>query len=253
MTFSRRITVPIQVNNAPGDHSPGAGAAASAAQKRAAEASSPTPTPESTQANHSSGDAPRSGAAVSDASARPVDAGRGEGSVEAGDVPFSRGTSTDATEAAAEQVEHDLDELTKVTTERDQYLALAQRTQADFENFRKRKAREAELAEARGISRVAKELLPALDNLQRAIDAADQQDPLLEGVRLVHVDLGTALARLGIESFSPQGEPFDPVEHEAVAQVPTEGAQPGTVVEVYQAGYRANGSILRPARVVVAA
>ncbi len=252
MTFSRRITVPIQVNNAPGDSSPGAGAAASAAQKRAAEASSPTPTPESAAANHSSGDAPHSSAVVQDPSTTPVDGGGGVGSVGAGDAPFS-GASTDTAEAAADKVEHDLDELTKVTTQRDQYLALAQRTQADFENFRKRKAREAELAEARGISRVAKELLPALDNLQRAIDAADQQDPLLEGVRLVHVDLVTALARLGIESFSPQGEPFDPVEHEAVAQVPTEGAQPGTVVEVYQAGYRANGSILRPARVVVAA
>ena len=163
------------------------------------------------------------------------------------------GPASDTAEAALHAVEHDLDELTKVTTQRDQYLALAQRTQADFENFRKRKARDAELAETRGITRVVKELLPAMDNLQRAIDAADQEDPLLEGVRLVHVDLVSALARLGVESFSPQGEPFDPSEHEAVAQVPTEGAEAGTVVEVYQAGYRANGNVLRPARVVVAA
>ena len=163
------------------------------------------------------------------------------------------GPASDTDDSALQQVEHDLDELTKVTTQRDQYLALAQRTQADFENFRKRKAREAELAETRGISKVAKELLPALDNLQRAIDHADQEDPLLEGVRLVHVDLVSALARLGIESFSPKGERFDPVEHEAVAQTPIEGAESGTVVEVYQDGYRANGNILRPARVVVAA
>jgi len=130
---------------------------------------------------------------------------------------------------------------------------LAQRTQADFENFRKRKAKEAEVAQERGIAKVAKELLPALDNLQRAIAAADQEDPLLEGVRFVHTDIVGALARLGIESFSPEGEPFDPAEHEAVAQTPIEGAQSGTVVEVYQPGYRANGTILRPARVVVAA
>jgi molecular chaperone GrpE len=183
--------------------------------------------------------------------------------VGAGDAPFS-GASADTAEAAyeqaeaeeekaLEQVEQDLDELTQITNQRNEYLALAQRTQADFENFRKRKVREAELAEARGISRVAKELLPALDNLQRAIDAADQEDPLLEGVRLVQVDLSTALSRLGIEAFSPQGERFDPVEHEAVAQVPTEGAESGTVVEVYQAGYRHNDTVLRPARVVVAA
>ncbi len=266
MSHPRRIIIPIQVHS-PGDSAPGAGPAASAAQKRAAEASVPTPDPEPTPAKNGEA-AARSGAATGDASARPVDPGRGEGSVVAGDVPLSEatkrgfsdgapdgpsGTSPDATEAALETVEHDLDELTKVTTQRDQYLALAQRTQADFENFRKRKARDAELAEARGVTRVVKELLPALDNLQRAIDAADQADPLLEGVRLVHVDLVSALARLGVESFSPQGEPFDPSEHEAVAQVPTEGAEPGTVVEVYQAGYRASGNVLRPARVVVAA
>jgi molecular chaperone GrpE len=156
-------------------------------------------------------------------------------------------------EAALQAVEEDLDELTRLTLERDEYLKLAQRTQADFENFRRRKAKEAETAQERGVARLAKELLPALDNLQRAIDAADQEDPLLEGVRLVQTDIAGALARLGIESFSPDGEVFDPVEHEAVAQTPIEGAQSGTVVEVYQVGYRAGETILRPARVVVAA
>jgi molecular chaperone GrpE len=156
-------------------------------------------------------------------------------------------------EAAGQAVADDLDELTRLTAQRDEYLALAQRTQADFENFRKRKAKEAEMAQERGIAKVAKELLPALDNLQRALDHADQEDPLLEGVRLVQNDLNGALARLGIEAFSPEGETFDPVEHEAVAQTPIEGVASGTVAEVYQVGYRINGSVLRPARVVVAA
>jgi molecular chaperone GrpE len=153
----------------------------------------------------------------------------------------------------ATAVEGDLDELVKVAAQRDEYLALAQRTQADFENYRKRMAKEGRVAEARGVIKLAKELLPALDNLSRALDAAAQDDPLLNGVRLVHADLVGALSRAGIESFSPAGEPFDPNEHEAVAQQPVEGAEAGTVVEVYQAGYRANGTIIRPARVVVAA
>src|SRR6202167_793401 len=103
------------------------------------------------------------------------------------------------------EVEGDLDELVTVAAERDQYLALAQRTQADFENYRKRVARESALAQERGVVKLAKELLPALDNLDRALDAADQDDPLLQGVRLVREELAAALGRVGIESFSPAG------------------------------------------------
>jgi molecular chaperone GrpE len=146
-------------------------------------------------------------------------------------------------------------ELLKTAKQRDDYLALAQRTQADFENYRKRVAREAAAAQERGVCSLAKELLPALDNLDRAIAHADHEDPLLQGVRLVRSELAAALARAGIESFSPAGEPFDPEVHEAVATAPqAPGGKPsGTVVEVYQPGYRLGASILRPARVVVAA
>ena len=156
-----------------------------------------------------------------------------------------------------EEIEEDLDELVRVGAERDQYLALAQRTQADFENYRKRVARESVLAQERGVVKLAKELLPALDNLDRALDGADQDDPLLQGVRLVRSELSDALGRLGIESFSPAGEPFDPSLHEAMATAPQDpdgtGAASGTVVEVYQPGYRLGEQIVRPARVVVAA
>jgi molecular chaperone GrpE len=185
------------------------------------------------------------------------------------------GVSAERSGGAAElQVEEDLDELGKLAAKRDEYLALAQRTQADFENYRKRVARESALAKERGVVKLAKELLPALDNLDRALDAAESQRPapgrpassedgrtaedssLLEGVRLVRSELAAALARVGVESFSPAGEPFDPSLHEAMATVPQPpegGAASGEVVEVYQPGYRLGESVIRPARVVVAA
>jgi len=155
----------------------------------------------------------------------------------------------------AAEIEGDLDELVKVAAERDDYLALAQRTQADFENYRRRAARESALAQDRGVVKLAKELLPALDNLDRALEAAAQDDPLLEGVRLVRAELGAALARVGVESFTPAGEPFDPALHEAMATAPQppDGPASGTVVEVYQPGYRLGEQVIRPARVVVAA
>jgi molecular chaperone GrpE len=162
----------------------------------------------------------------------------------------------------AAEVEGDLDELVKTSAQRDEYLALAQRTQADFENYRKRVARESAAAQERGVATLAKELLPALDNLDRALADAGrapgeggEDDPLLTGVRLVRSELSAALARAGIESFSPIGEAFDPSLHEAVAtsDCSADGTQSGTVVEVYEPGYRLRASVIRPARVVVAA
>jgi len=152
-----------------------------------------------------------------------------------------------------EPVEQDLDELlTKAEAERDEYLALAQRTQADFENYRKRMGREVRAAESRGIAKVVKEILPALDNLELALQAAGDGE-VADGFKLVRNEFLAALARLGIEPYSPEGEPFDPSEHEAMSQLPVEGVETGTVASVYQQGYRIDGTVLRPARVVVAA
>ncbi|MCW3006017.1 MAG: GrpE protein [Solirubrobacterales bacterium] len=175
---------------------------------------------------------------------------------EAGAPAPAEAEVVEAAEAIA--VEQDLDELTAKAAQRDEYLALAQRTQADFENFRKRAARDAQVAAERGTAKVVKELLPALDNLERAIAAAeaeeaDEEHHLTKGIRLVQRDLAGALERVGIETFSPKGDRFDPNEHEAIVQHPVEGAESGTVVEVYQQGYRLNGTVIRPARVVVAA
>ena len=136
---------------------------------------------------------------------------------------------------------------------KDQWLRAA----AELDNIRKRARRDVAVAESRGIAKLAKELLPALDNFERALDAAEAQPEnrdhhLTDGIRLVQTELRAALARVGIEPDSPKGERFDPHRHEAVAQQPIDGAEPGTIVEVYSAGYTYGGDVLRPAKVVVA-
>jgi molecular chaperone GrpE len=156
------------------------------------------------------------------------------------------------------QLEHDLEELTAKAEKADEYLDLAKRTKADFENYRKRATRETAAATQRGATKLANELLPAVDNLERAIAHAPQTGEtevvaFVGGVENVHAELVAALQRAGIERFSPEGERFDPQLHEAIAQQPVEGAEPGTVVEVYQRGYRLGEVVIRPARVVVAA
>ena len=136
-----------------------------------------------------------------------------------------------------------------------EYLDMAKRKQAEFENFRKRMAQQVSGAEERGVAKLAKGLLPALDHLELALQAAESHaggEEWVKGIRLVQDEVTGALARAGIQAFAPVGEPFDPNEHEAMAQAPIEGAEPGTVGQVYQAGYRLNGTVLRPARVVVA-
>ena len=138
--------------------------------------------------------------------------------------------------------------------QKDLYL----RAVAETDNVRKRARRDTAAAEARALGRLARELLPALDNLERALAHAeaeerDEEHHLTKGIRLVQQDLVAALARVGIEPYSPKGEKFDPHHHEAVAQQTVEGAEPGTIVEVYQPGYRCGGDVLRAAKVVVAA
>ena len=153
------------------------------------------------------------------------------------------------------------DELTVAQRERGEYLALAQRTQADFENYRKRAARDAAAAGERAKSGLVRELLPVVDNLERALDAANAgerggdggqpAEHLADGVRLVHSELVAVLARNGVEAFDPRGEKFDPELHEALSMRSEDGAEPGVVLDVVERGYRLNGAVLRPARVVV--
>jgi molecular chaperone GrpE len=144
------------------------------------------------------------------------------------------------------------DPLASVQRERDEYLDLARRAQADFENYRKRAAKEAAAAGQRAKSGLVRELLPVVDNLERALASAeDTEQHLAEGVRLVHSELIAVLERNGVEQFDPRGDRFDPSEHEALSMRSEDGAESGTVLDVVEKGYRANGGILRPARVVV--
>jgi molecular chaperone GrpE len=111
--------------------------------------------------------------------------------------------------------------LADLERERDEYLELARRTKADFENYRKRVSREAAEAEARGRAVLARELLSVVDNLERALAAAEPRDDALpnhiaEGVRLVYEELAGVLRNAGVQSFEPVGEPFDPDQHEAM-------------------------------------
>jgi molecular chaperone GrpE len=144
------------------------------------------------------------------------------------------------------------DPLAQAQRERDEYLDLARRAQADFENYRKRAAREAAASGERAKSGLVRELLPVVDNLERALASAqDGEQHLAEGVRLVHSALIAVLERNGVEQFDPRGDRFDPGEHEALSMRQQDGAESGVVLDVVEKGYRSNGSILRPARVVV--
>jgi len=172
------------------------------------------------------------------------------------------GTSVDAGESTLAELER----------ERDEYLDLAQRTRAELENFRKRSARESSDAERRGRAHVARGLVPAVDNLERALQAAgvdldpasatESPDPasrevsaheaLAAGVALVHGEIVGALRAAGVESFDPAGEKFDPNRHEALSARPAaNGEEVGVVAETIQRGYELGDVLIRPARVVV--
>ena len=184
-------------------------------------------------------------------------------------APADDATAHDAAERAGEVVEHDLDELTVAQRERDSYLELAQRTKADFDNYRKRVAKETSEALTRGRAELARELVPVLDNLERAVAASGAEpaataaaadhpseevsarDALARGVALVLAELRMTLERAGVEAYDPAGQKFDPAWHEALSTRAGEGVEPGTVVETLERGYRLDGQLLRPARVVV--
>jgi molecular chaperone GrpE len=143
--------------------------------------------------------------------------------------------------------------LEALERERDEYLNDLKRVAADFDNYRKRAARDQETLAARAHERLVKELLPVLDDLERALEAAAEHEEakLEEGVRLVHRELLDALTRVGLVEIDANGR-FDPHVHEALLSQPSE-AEEGSVLDVLQKGYRLGDRVLRPARVVVAA
>ena len=136
--------------------------------------------------------------------------------------------------------------------ERDERLDDLKRLAADFENYRKRVARDQESLVARAHGRLVKELLPVLDDLERALAAAEEHEEakLEEGVRLVHRELASALQREGVAEIETNGH-FDPHVHEALLAQPSD-ADEGSILEVVQKGYTLGDRVVRPARVVVA-
>jgi molecular chaperone GrpE len=249
---------------------PGSTGAAAADEAATRVASSAAATPEAPDVdNQQAGAAPQDGdepgeRELQDQPVEPsVPAGEPEAPVGPGSTP-PHGNPLDEP-ASVEAPASPEDQLSAKAAKADEYLELAKRTKADFENYRKRAAREIAAAQERGIAKLARELLPGVDDLDRALEAAEQsaaasasngageaESQLVSGIKLVHADVIAGLARVGIERFSPHGERFDPQQHEAVAQQPVEGAESGTIVEVYQRGYRLGETVLRPARVVVA-
>jgi molecular chaperone GrpE len=143
-------------------------------------------------------------------------------------------------------------ELEALRAENEELIDTLQRLQAEFDNYRKRAAREQESLVARAHERLVKELLPVVDDLERALVAAEQHEEakLEEGVRLVHRSLADALEREGLAEIETNGK-FDPHVHEALLTQPSE-AEEGSVIEVLQKGYRLGDRVLRPSRVVVA-
>jgi molecular chaperone GrpE len=127
------------------------------------------------------------------------------------------------------------------------------RTAADLENYRKRAQKERDEVQKFGVEKLVKDLLPVLDNLDRALAAAAADDPLVNGVKLVRASFEQALSRHGVKGFSAMGLPFDPARHEALMQVPTAEAAPGTVVLEHARGFTLHDRLVRPAMVGVAA
>lgn len=169
-----------------------------------------------------------------------------------GDAESSSTSQTDP----AEQISEEIDELARALAERDEYKDLALRAKADFENYRKRADKRVGETQATAIAGVVRELLPVVDNLDRAVEVAGGSgggEAFAEGVRLVHSDLHAVLDRLGLVPIDPAGEQFDPNFHEAISQTPADGVAANTILEVAQRGFALGETVVRPARVVVAA
>jgi len=169
-------------------------------------------------------------------------------------VPPTTSPTGEASESEVQAVEEDFEKLlADAHQEKEEYLELARRTKADFENFRKRAAQQAQEAQLRGKIEVAREVIDAVDNLERALEAADDGAALRDGVEMVLGGLRETLSRNGVEAVDPEGEKFDPTKHEALSTQPVEGTESGVVVEVLQKGYALGDQLVRPARVVVSA
>ncbi len=170
--------------------------------------------------------------------------------------PSGAETAEEAVFAGA--VDLDVDELLAraqdAEAKRDEYLADLQRIAADFDNYRKRVLRDQGTLRALAVAELVVRLLPVVDDLERALDAAEHHEEIkvIEGVRLTRDTLLATLKAEGLEVIPAEGA-FDPHVHEALLSQPVEHAEPGSILEVVQRGYRLGDTVVRPARVIVAA
>ncbi|MDA7977691.1 MAG: nucleotide exchange factor GrpE [Pirellulales bacterium] len=158
-------------------------------------------------------------------------------------------------EAAAGAPQDDENELETLREELAHSRDRALRAQADFDNYRKRAQREIQDSQRYAAVNIARDLLPVVDNMQRALEAAQQageEGSLLQGVQMVAHQMQEVLAQHGLQQIEAEGRPFDPDLHEAVSQQPDAEAEPGTVLHVVQVGFQLGGRVVRPAKVIVA-
>ncbi|TXD39471.1 nucleotide exchange factor GrpE [Lujinxingia vulgaris] len=162
---------------------------------------------------------------------------------------------SEANEALKSELEAARTQLGEVSEERDELKNKLMRSVADLENYRRRADREKDDLRKYGIDKVVSDLIPAVDNLERALQHAEgKEDPssIVDGVTMVYKQIVNALAKYGVQGFVSKGEAFDPQRHEAIQQVETTEYDTGTVVEEYQKGYFLHDRLLRPALVAVA-
>ena len=170
------------------------------------------------------------------------------------DEPVAAAAEAAAPEVDASEEEESLEvRLGAAEARAQEHLQDLQRVAADFDNYKKRALREREQLVARAAEHVVTQLLPVLDDLERALEAANEHEEakLEEGVRLVHRALADTLAKEGLTEIPTDGA-FDPHVHEALLAQPADGAETGAVLQVLQKGYRLGDRVLRPARVIVA-
>jgi molecular chaperone GrpE len=177
----------------------------------------------------------------------PENAGPGEAA-----APSSNGPDASAQPTLEQQVRQDSQSVEKLEQDKKELHDRLLRTAADFENFKRRTKKEMDDAATRGREQLLKELLPALDNLERALKHAPPGDPLAVGVQQTEKQLLQALEKFGVTRFSAVGKPFDPSMHDAIQQVETKEQPPGSVAQEFASGYMLGQRLLRPAMVAVA-
>lgn len=182
--------------------------------------------------------------------------------IEETDAEAAEGAEPDASNAGEGEEAEDSEtawskKLAKAVQERDELNDQLLRTIAEYENFKRRSKREKDQLYTDSVSDVLKEWLPVIDNLERALEACEQTESeegasLAEGIRLIYRQVGDTLAKLGVEVIEAEGQPFDPVYHNAVAQVASDEHEEGTVVDVLAKGYKRGEWVIRHSIVRVA-